>query len=56
MNFIKRAFLSVRARKGKSLILFAVFLVVTNLVLAGFAMQNVTETASDLARKNWELT
>ncbi|MGG4266948.1 ABC transporter permease, partial [Peribacillus simplex] len=51
MNFIKRAFLSVRARKGKSLILFAVFLVVTNLVLAGFAMQNVTETASDLARK-----
>ncbi|MFJ7684813.1 ABC transporter permease [Peribacillus butanolivorans] len=51
MNFIKRAFLSVRARKGKSLILFAVFLVVTNLVLAGFAMQNVTDTASDLARK-----
>ncbi len=51
MNFIKRAFLSVQARKGKSLILFVVFLVVSNLVLAGFAMQNVTETASDLARK-----
>lgn len=51
MNFIKRAFLSVLARKGKSLILFGVFLVVTNLVLAGFSMQNVTETASDLARK-----
>ncbi|MGE7625146.1 ABC transporter permease [Viridibacillus sp. NPDC096237] len=51
MNFIKRAFLSVRARKGKSLILFTVFLVVANLTLAGFAMQNVTETASDLARK-----
>ncbi|AOH54595.1 permease [Peribacillus muralis] len=51
MNFIKRAFLSVQARKGRSLILFAVFLVVTNLVLAGFAMQNVSETASDFARK-----
>ncbi|MBK3497267.1 ABC transporter permease, partial [Viridibacillus sp. YIM B01967] len=51
MNFIKRAFLSVSARKGKSLILFTIFLVVANLTLAGFAMQNVTETANDLARK-----
>ncbi|MDT8974815.1 ABC transporter permease [Paenibacillus sp. chi10] len=51
MNFIKRACLSVQARKGKSLILFAVFLVLTNLVLAGFAIQNVTKTANDLARK-----
>ncbi|SCW65771.1 putative ABC transport system permease protein [Paenibacillus tianmuensis] len=51
MNFIKRAFLSIQARKGKSLILFAVFLVLTNLVLAGFAIQNVTGTANDLARK-----
>ncbi|HEY2494382.1 MAG TPA: ABC transporter permease [Paenibacillus sp.] len=51
MNFIKRAFLSIQARKGKSLILFTVFLVLTNLVLAGFAIQNVTETANDLARK-----
>ncbi|OBY76385.1 permease [Paenibacillus sp. KS1] len=51
MNFITRACLSVQARKGKSLILFAVFLVLTNLVLAGFAIQNVTKTANDLARK-----
>lgn len=51
MNFIKRAFLSVKARKVKSLILFGVFIVITNLVLAGFAMQNVTETANDLVRK-----
>ncbi|MDM5155302.1 ABC transporter permease [Bacillus sp. DX1.1] len=51
MNFIKRAFLSVQARKGKSLILFTVFVVVTNLVLAGFAIQNVSKTANDLARK-----
>ncbi|EON74309.1 ABC transporter permease [Lysinibacillus sphaericus] len=51
MNFIKRAVLSVKARKGKSLILFAVFLVVANLVLAGFAIQNVSKTANDLARQ-----
>ncbi|MGG4396954.1 ABC transporter permease [Paenibacillus thiaminolyticus] len=51
MNFMKRAFLSIQAKKGKSLILFAVFVVLTNLVLAGFAVQNVTKTANDLARK-----
>lgn len=51
MNFIKRAFLSVQARKGKSLILFTVLLVVSNSVLAGFAIQNVSKTANDLARQ-----
>ncbi|WP_155590829.1 ABC transporter permease [Lysinibacillus cavernae] len=51
MNFIKRAFLSVKARKGKSLILFTVFLVVSNLVLAGFAIQNVSQRANDHARQ-----
>lgn len=40
MNFIKRAFLSEQAGKGKSLFLFA-----------GFSSQNVAETASDLTRK-----
>ncbi|EON70243.1 ABC transporter permease [Lysinibacillus sphaericus] len=51
MNFIKRAFLSVKARMGKSLILFTVFLVVSNLVLAGFAIQNVSQKANDHARQ-----
>ncbi|MGE6517347.1 ABC transporter permease [Lysinibacillus sphaericus] len=51
MNFIKRAFLSVKARIGKSLILFTVFLVVSNLVLAGFAIQNVSQKANDHARQ-----
>lgn len=51
MNFIKRAFLSVKARKGKSIILFTVFLVVSNLVLAGFAIQNVSQKANDHARQ-----
>ncbi|MDA2385092.1 ABC transporter permease [Bacillus cereus] len=51
MNFIKRAILSMRKRIGTSLILMAVFLIVTNLVLAGFAIQNASKEAADSARK-----
>ncbi|HDR7500397.1 TPA: ABC transporter permease [Bacillus toyonensis] len=52
MNFIKRAILSMKKRIGTSLILMAVFLIVTNLVLAGFAIQNASKKAADSARKN----
>jgi len=51
MNFIKRAILSMKKRIGTSLILVAVFLIVTNLVLAGFAIQNASKKAADAARK-----
>lgn len=51
MNFIKRAILSMKKRIGTSLILMAVFLIVTNLVLAGFAIQNTSKKAADSARK-----
>ncbi|MED1559446.1 ABC transporter permease [Bacillus paramycoides] len=51
MNFIKRAILSMKKRIGTSLILMAVFLIVTNLVLAGFAIQNASKKAADSARK-----
>ena len=51
MNFIKRAILSMKKRIGTSLILIAVFLIVTNLVLAGFAIQNASKKAADAARK-----
>ncbi|PFW89346.1 permease [Bacillus pseudomycoides] len=51
MNFIKRAILSMKKRKGTSLILMAVFLIVTNLVLAGFTIQNASKKAADAARK-----
>lgn len=51
MNFIKRAILSMKQRKGTTLILMAVFLIVVNLVLAGFTVQNATEKAEDDARK-----
>ncbi|WP_242319895.1 ABC transporter permease [Bacillus cereus group sp. BfR-BA-01349] len=51
MNFIKRSFLSLQSRKGKSLILLAVFLVVINWVLAGFTIQSASSKATDLARQ-----
>ncbi|SCC29991.1 ABC transporter permease [Bacillus mycoides] len=51
MNFMKRAILSMKKRVGTSLILMAVFLIVTNLVLAGFTIQNASKKAADTARK-----
>ena len=51
MNFMKRAILSMKKRIGTSLILMAVFLIVTNLVLSGFTIQNASK-AADAARKN----
>lgn len=43
--------LSMKKRIGTSLILMAVFLIVTNLVLAGFTIQNASKKAADSARK-----
>ncbi|HDR7642423.1 ABC transporter permease [Bacillus wiedmannii] len=51
MNFMKRAILSMKKRRGTSLILIAVFLIVTNLVLSGFTIQNASKKAADAARK-----
>lgn len=48
---MKRAILSMKKRIGTSLILMAVFLIVTNLVLAGFTIQNASKKAADAARK-----
>ncbi|WP_204402861.1 ABC transporter permease [Alkaliphilus hydrothermalis] len=51
MNFIKRAMLAVTRRKGKSLIMLVIFATIANLVIAGFAIQNATDYASELARQ-----
>ncbi|MDA2073782.1 ABC transporter permease [Bacillus cereus] len=51
MNFIKRAFLSMKQRKIKSIILVLIFFIVTNLVMAGFTIQKASQKASDLARQ-----
>lgn len=41
----------MKKRLGTSFILMAVFLIVTNLVLAGFTIQNASKKAADSARK-----
>lgn len=51
MNFLKRAWISVTRRKGKSLLLFVIFSVIVNLVLAGFSIQSASWTAGELARQ-----
>lgn len=51
MNFIKRSFLSLKLRKGKALILLAIFLVVINLVFAGFTINSASSKATDSARQ-----
>ncbi|MDP4180275.1 MAG: ABC transporter permease [Bacillota bacterium] len=51
MNFLKRAFLAVTRKKGKSLIMFVIFVAIANMVLAGLAIQHATQSAGDLARQ-----
>lgn len=51
MNFLKRALLSVNARKGKSLLQIFVFSVICVLVLAGLSIQTAAEKSGDLARQ-----
>jgi putative ABC transport system permease protein len=51
MNFIKRAWLSVKARKGKSLLQIFVFTVICVLVLAGLSIQTAAQKSGELARQ-----
>ncbi|MCM3747477.1 ABC transporter permease [Paenibacillus pasadenensis] len=51
MNFVKRAFLSVKMRKVKSLLLMGIFFIVLNLVLAGLAIQSASKEAAVVARQ-----
>ncbi|MEW9502179.1 ABC transporter permease [Jeotgalibacillus marinus] len=52
MNFIKRALLSVKERKGKSLLQIFIFTVICVLVLSGLAIQSAAEKSSELARES----
>ncbi|WP_026580863.1 ABC transporter permease [Bacillus sp. J33] len=51
MNFLKRALLSVKARKGKSILQIFVFTVICVLVLAGLSIQTAAKKSGDLARQ-----
>ncbi|MDZ5472889.1 ABC transporter permease [Bacillus sp. 31A1R] len=50
MNFIKRAFLSVKERLGKSFLQIFIFSAIFVLVLAGLTIQSAAKKAGDLAR------
>ncbi|EAD3673392.1 ABC transporter permease [Listeria monocytogenes] len=51
MNFFKRAWLSMKARKGRSVLQLFIFTVVCVLILSGFTIQSAADKASELARE-----
>ncbi|MFJ9543244.1 ABC transporter permease [Streptomyces sp. NPDC101225] len=52
MNFVKRAVLSLWARKGRTLITFATFLVISVMVLAGVLINSATGQAEQEAKQS----
>ncbi|ENE7099490.1 ABC transporter permease [Listeria monocytogenes] len=51
MNFFKRTWLSMKARKGRSVLQLIIFTVVCVLILSGFTIQSAADKASELARE-----
>ncbi|WP_327352625.1 ABC transporter permease [Streptomyces sp. NBC_01304] len=51
MNFVKRAALSLRARKGKTALLFGIFLVICTLLTGGFVLRDGTARQEADARR-----
>ncbi|RDY84009.1 ABC transporter permease [Bacillus amyloliquefaciens] len=51
MNFIKRAFWSMKAKKGKTLLQLIVFSVICIFVLSGLTIQSAAKKSSELARQ-----
>lgn len=51
MNFIKRAILSMKARKGRTILQLFIFTIVCVLILSGFTIQSAANKASELARQ-----
>lgn len=52
MNFLKRGLLSVWAKKGRTILLIAVFSAILIFVLAGLTIQSATEKATENAEKS----
>nr|WGD62965.1 ABC transporter permease [Bacillus subtilis] len=51
MNFIKRAFWNMKAKKGKTLLQLFVFTVICVFVLSGLTIQSATQKSSELGRQ-----
>ena len=52
MNFINRAWLYIIRKKGKSTLLFIVFLVMATLVLTALSLGSASETARENLKKS----
>ncbi|MGM0835330.1 MAG: ABC transporter permease [Bacillota bacterium] len=52
MNFMKRAFLSIKTRAGKSLLLLFTLTVICVFVLSGLSIQTAAGKSAELARQN----
>ncbi|WP_088815296.1 MULTISPECIES: ABC transporter permease [Listeria] len=51
MNFIKRAFFSMKARIGRGALQLIIFTIVSVLILAGFTIQSAANKASEMAKE-----
>lgn len=51
MSFFKRAWLAVRRRKARTIIMFVILTAISTLIFTGLAVQNATKEASILARQ-----
>ncbi|WP_099221116.1 ABC transporter permease [Listeria costaricensis] len=51
MNFMKRALLSMKARKGRTILQLIIFTVVSVLILSGFTIQSAANKSAELARQ-----
>ena len=52
MNFISRAWLYITRKKGKSILLFIVLLIMATFVLTALALGNASDTAQQNLRKS----
>ena len=52
MNFIKRALLSTKVKKGRSFLLLFIFSAILIFVLAGLTIQSAANVATSEARKS----
>ena len=50
MGFLKRAFLYVTKKRGKSILLFIIFLVMATFVLTGLSIEKAAQIAQDNLR------
>ena len=52
MGFLKRAFLYVTKKRGKSILLFIIFLVMATFVLTGLSIEKAAQIAKKAHREN----